>query len=317
MRPVSIALAGVLTGSVLAGGLSAQPVLNRVEQIVRDQIGAARGAVAPPAGEPGYLGLIADDSQEEGRGVRVLDIAPGGPAAQAGLKQGDLITAIGTRKIANMDDMARALEGRLAAARLTVTVTRDGTERRQEITLGQRPAGRPTGRATESLPEPGPLPGAAPPSGPRLGVRSVPVSEEIRQQNKLPDTKGAVVTAVAAGSPAERAGVPLRAVIVAADNRPIESPDDLAAAVRAANRGQIELTYIAAGEAVQKTVELASATASPTPAPGPPAPPAAAPPGGPLLQSPADARIAALEARIRELEARLEKLEASPAPDAK
>ena len=322
MRTASLALAAVVWTSLFATDLSAQPILNRIELIVRDQIGAVRN---PPAEqtESGYLGLIADDSQDEGRGVRVLDVAQGGPASKAGLQAGDLITSIGGQAVRSMDDMGRAMQGQPSGTKLVIKVSRNGTDRQQEVTLGQRSSGQPIGRANEDLPGPGQPAASAAPSGPRLGLRTLPVSDEARKQNNLPDSSGAMVVAITPGSPAEKAGVPMGAVVVALDGKPIAAPQDLAAAVRAAARPQIELTYLHEGEAVRKTVQLAAATA-PADAPklelrgrpvaGAPQP---LPAPGPTLGNPEPAPTAALEARIRELEARIEKLEAALARDAK
>ena len=46
------------------------------------------------AGAQGYLGLVGDDRLERGRGIRVLETLPKGPAARAGLRAGDLIVRV-------------------------------------------------------------------------------------------------------------------------------------------------------------------------------------------------------------------------------
>src|SRR4051812_12259550 len=127
MQGIAIILAGAVwilfTGSVSL----AQPVLNRVEQSLRDQLGSppAPAAEAPTGKpEPGYLGVIADDRQEDGKGVRILNVIPSGPAAAGGLQTNDLITGIDGQPIKAMADMGRALEHQLSGTRLIFTVTR-------------------------------------------------------------------------------------------------------------------------------------------------------------------------------------------------
>ena len=78
------------------------------------------------------------------RGIYVLDIAPGGPAARAGIRPaipgpgglprgGDVITAVDGREVATLNDLLRAIDSRQVGDRVPVTVFRDG--RRQELTV--------------------------------------------------------------------------------------------------------------------------------------------------------------------------------------
>src|SRR5690606_1803392 len=89
---------------LLVAPAAGQPILKRVEDLVREQLGAARSTATA---EPGYLGLIGDDTPGA-NGVRLLEVYPNQPAAQAGMAAGDLITEIGGRKVRTMDDMLAA-----------------------------------------------------------------------------------------------------------------------------------------------------------------------------------------------------------------
>jgi S1-C subfamily serine protease len=325
MKFTTIAIVGALCGTAIANSLHAQPALDRVEQLLRDQVDAVRKpplAPVPPQArppEPGYLGLIADDEQAAGRGVRIVDVVPTGPAAKAGLQTGDLITSMGGLPIRVMDDVAAAMQGKSEGAKLTVTVRRAGGETQHEVMLGRRPAApfaglAPSERTAPNAPaQNGPV-GA---QGPRLGVRTVRVRDEARRQNNMSDASGAQVVSLTEGSPADRAGIRKGAVIVAFDGKPINTPDELAAAVREAPAREVELTYLAGGQTIRKRVTLA---ADPAPSDGPKLEPQERPienppkiraAEGPAPATPFDARTAAMEARIRELEQRIEKLEAA------
>jgi membrane-associated protease RseP (regulator of RpoE activity) len=325
MKFSTIAIVGALCGIATANSLHAQPALDRVEQLLRDQVDAVRKpplAPAPPqtrSPEPGYLGLIADDEQAAGRGVRIVDVVPTGPAAKAGLQTGDLITSMSGLPVRVMDDVARAMQGKTEGAKLAITVRRAGTQTQHEVILGRRPPAplaepAPRERAGPNAPAQN---GPAGAQGPRLGVRTVKVTDEARRQNNMSDTGGAQVVSLTAGSPADLAGIRKGAVIVAFDGKPINSPDELAAAVREAPAGEVELTYLAAGQTIRKRLTLA---VDPAPSDGPELepherpiaiPPKVRPVEGPALATPLDARAAAMEARIRELEQRIEKLEAA------
>ena len=57
-----------------------------------------------------YLGIRADDQNDRGRGVRILDVYPGSPADKAGLRKQDLITAVAGVRVRQMTDMAEILD---------------------------------------------------------------------------------------------------------------------------------------------------------------------------------------------------------------
>ncbi|MFM7207917.1 MAG: S1C family serine protease [Planctomycetaceae bacterium] len=70
-----------------------------------------------------------------------------------------------------------------------------------------------------------------------LGIATGPVSDELRTHADLPDRGGLVVTKVAAGSPAEKAGLAANDILLEFDGRAVESPLDLTEMVEAAGQG--------------------------------------------------------------------------------
>jgi S1-C subfamily serine protease len=73
------------------------------------------------------------------RGILVLWVEPGGPAAEAGLRDGDVITAVDVTQIYNMSDLWHALlkDGSESVVRLSVV--RKAT---QEKILLRRPTAK-------------------------------------------------------------------------------------------------------------------------------------------------------------------------------
>jgi S1-C subfamily serine protease len=82
------------------------------------------------------------------RGVPLVAVQPGGPAARAGLQPfargrsgdivaGDVITAIDDEPVADLDDMLTALERRRPGERVTLTLWRAGQTRRIAVTLAE------------------------------------------------------------------------------------------------------------------------------------------------------------------------------------
>jgi predicted metalloprotease with PDZ domain len=167
-----------------------------------------------------------------------------------------------------------------------------------------------TAPATRSDPE------SPPHSTAYLGVRTVPVTERDRWQLELPLRLGAKVTAVSVGSPADRSGVPLLAVIVAVNGKPVVSPTDLAGRIATFPAGEeVELSLYYRGEAVRRRVILGSTADSPAIGEGPRSAERLAP--APAVS--ADSRrIDELSREVADLAARIAKLEEalrkSPAP---
>ena len=89
------------------------------------------------SGYGAYLGTIPDMSGSPG-GVRITGVRAGSPAEQAGLKAGDIITAIGSKQVANLFDMTEALRSHQAGDTVAIVAKRDGTERRVTAVLGKR-----------------------------------------------------------------------------------------------------------------------------------------------------------------------------------
>lgn len=315
-----VAIVGALSGTDPSGQPAlAQPALERLERQVRGQ--AARKAEKAGKGEPGksseddrigYLGVIADDSDVSGLGVRIVNVVAGGPAEKAGLKLGDLVTKIGDRLVRDLEDFAAALHNMPIGRKLRFTVERDFEPRRIEVTLGKRPP-----KEARALPEFGRIGEPAAPAPPRmslLGVRVEEVDADTQAAAGLPDARGAVVTHVTEGSPAAAVGVPLRAVIVAVDGKEVGSPADLKRLIAAAAPGkEIRLDYYDRGKLVERRVQLAE----PARADGSAAPALSEEPPVESEQPSDDAepltdpqRIARLEERVRQLEARLKELEA-------
>ena len=75
-----------------------------------------------------------------GRGVYVVSVTSGGPAANAGIASGDTITAINGQPVRSVDDVAVALASLKPGEKTSVTLrTPRGSEDTVTVTLGQYP----------------------------------------------------------------------------------------------------------------------------------------------------------------------------------
>ncbi|POX57610.1 signal protein PDZ [Streptomyces sp. Ru62] len=71
-------------------------------------------------------------------GVAVVSVRAGGAADRAGLRAGDIITAVGDRPVTTITSLAEALADGKPGQRTTVTYQRDGAEKTVEVTLGEQ-----------------------------------------------------------------------------------------------------------------------------------------------------------------------------------
>ncbi|MDZ4820364.1 MAG: PDZ domain-containing protein [Planctomycetota bacterium] len=254
------ALAQRIGGPAALPGADAQPAETRTET------------------EPGYLGVITDDRSEAGRGTRIVQITPDSPAALAGLKLTDLITAIDGRPIRSIDDIVAVLKSSTVGSRLKLSIVRADKPQTIEVTLGRRPPPEAQTAPLGLIPEPSDpleksgggelldslvLRGANPElatRGQRLGVRTSSVTDELRRRLRLPTNSGAVVISHAVGSAAQTAGIPIDAVIIKANGQPVSGPHDLARILENSKDGQsLKIRYLFDGREKEATVTLAGA----------------------------------------------------------
>jgi putative serine protease PepD len=122
-----IATAGGGNGSV---GIGFAVPANTVKDVLPQ---LERGA----APEHAYLGVSTAPAADGG--AEVGEATAGGPAADAGIQPGDVITEVDGDRVQDPEDVATAIEDDKPGDTVDVTVQRGGAERTIEVTLGQRP----------------------------------------------------------------------------------------------------------------------------------------------------------------------------------
>ncbi|WP_051472281.1 S1C family serine protease [Patulibacter minatonensis] len=90
-----------------------------------------------------YLGVSTADPTaggDDGVGATVAAVTSSGPAGDAGLRAGDVITKIGDTAVTNAEVMGTAVDAHQPGEQVEVTYTRGGDTRTAKVTLGTRPA---------------------------------------------------------------------------------------------------------------------------------------------------------------------------------
>ena len=155
--------------------------------------------------ERGWLGVTIQGIDEEiaeslgleaPNGALVAEVVEGSPAAAAGVRAGDVITAFAGREVEKVKDLTRLAANAEPGAEIEIAVWRDGDTVELDLEVGssaEQAEAPETGRAT--------VPG-------KLVLSLAPLSDEHRLRNRIaPGVEGAVVAGVAAGSPAAKKGL--------------------------------------------------------------------------------------------------------------
>jgi serine protease Do len=209
--------------------------------------------------ERGQLGVfvqnITDDTAKalelkETEGVLVSDVVKGKAAERAGIKRGDIITAINGEKVEDSNVFRNKIAGTAPGTEVKLTVFRDGST--QEITAKLDEFDL---DAASRNPNEGDNGGAAPEkeSG-RLGLSLQPVTPDVARQLKLPSNDGLVITDIDPTGPAAEAGLARGDVVLEVNKQAVSSPDDVRAALDKAGSKPVLLLVSRRGQTIYLTV---------------------------------------------------------------
>jgi serine protease Do len=157
----------------------------------------------------------------EATGALVSDV-PEGPARDAGMLRGDVITRFNGQPVADAGDLTRRVADAPIGEAVPVLVQRDGRTETLEVTLGRR-------EEAEATTMPASAPGqAGPETLESLGLTLAPLDDAMREQLGLePDSEGLMVMAVDQASEAFSKGLREGDLITEAGQQKIVRLQDL------------------------------------------------------------------------------------------
>jgi len=242
-----------------------------------------------PSPEPGWLGFFLGDSPDGG--VKVIAVAEEGPAAKAGVREGDLILTVNQKPVTDRRKLRSAVAGLRPGEKVVVETLRDGKVEIRVIQAGPRviPLTFLSRTAPLAAPEREALEWAILAGyGDGAGARIVAMPSELRTFYGAPSDAGALVTAVAPASPASAAGLLVGDVLVRAAGEPVREPYDLQTRLAGREAGApLDVEILRKGKLLKVSI-----------------PPAA----GAIGSAERAARIAAIDAEMARLKARMEEL---------
>jgi Do/DeqQ family serine protease len=191
-----------------------------VKRVVDSAVGGATAVVRPWLGVKGEA-VSAEIARSLGldrpQGVVVSQVYPGGPGDRAGLREGDIITAVDGAEVNDQGGLNYRVGTREPNDTVQVTVLRDGRTQQIDARVQRLPGDPDIDRATVIQ------------SGGLSGAQVLALNPALADSlGGDPFTSGVIVGRVASNSYAQRgARVQAGDVIVAVNDRPVTSPEQL------------------------------------------------------------------------------------------
>ncbi len=178
------------------------------------------------------------------RGVVVMDVEPGSPAAKSGLKDNDVIMQYDGQTVEGTVQFRRLVRETPAGRTVTLEISRNGATQNVSVDLGDRSAffeKKMKGKMRDfdnalafSMPNPD-FSFAMPVMegrSPLLGIGAEDLSGQLGSYFGAPDGTGILVREVRPGMAAEKAGIKAGDVIIKVDGKPVRTLADLRAQLR-------------------------------------------------------------------------------------
>jgi Do/DeqQ family serine protease len=178
------------------------------------------------------------------RGVAIATVEPNTPAAKSGLQVGDVITAVNSNPVSDVNAFRLQVAGMAPGTNVNLKVYRNGSYKDVALTLAELKA-----QTAENGEGPGnSLPGSGE-KGAMQGVSVQALNSDLRQQLQIPEgTKGVIITDIDEDAPAAQAGLRQGDVIEQVNRKPVTTVQQFNAAVKQGNGGESTLLLVKRGQ---------------------------------------------------------------------
>lgn len=181
------------------------------------------------------------------QGAIITSVTKGGAAEAAGLKEGDLITALNNQQIKESRDLFRVMGVTQVGAQVSVRYIRNGKQGSTSVKLTSAKAAAAAKKPAE--------PDVAKALSNVLGVKFKAIEDVDRRRHNIPAAiRGVIVQSIETGSDA-LGKIPLGAVVTEVNFQPVSSPEQAISAAEAAKAakkpvllqlwGEDEVSYVA------------------------------------------------------------------------
>jgi serine protease Do len=186
-------------------------------RVVRGYIGASVQTLTPELAEAMKL-------KGQPTGALVGEVTPKSPAEKAGIKTGDLITAVNGKKVSDARELRLMIGSMAPGTKVRIEVNREGQTKTLDVELGEMPAG-----VAEEGAEPSPEQSAQPEKATVFGgVAVADTTDDVRKAlNLSKDVTGAVIAEIDEDSAAAKAGLREGDIIQEVNKQPVRNANDL------------------------------------------------------------------------------------------
>lgn len=178
-------------------------------------------------------------------GAVVVEPQPNGPAAQAGVVSGDVITAVDGEAIKDDRALVRKIGDLAPGTLVSLEISRKGDRKTIGVTLAEMPGGSTAPSQTQQQPQ-SPPSRTARPDPSRLGLEFAP-------SGRLGDGRGVIVTKVDPNGPAADHGLQAGDIILEIESNLMKTSADVHAALAAAGEQgkQVAIARVRSGDSMR------------------------------------------------------------------
>lgn len=165
---------------------------------------------------------------KQNKGILISQVVEDSPAEKAGLEQGDVILELNGKTVTKVAKFRNSIALTRPGTEIELTILRNGKEKEIEVTIGSLETddkGHPI--SADKLP--------------KLGMSLQKLTSELAEQFGYEDAKGVLVTAVEAGSIADRAGIKRGDLIEEVNRKAVNEPSQVKKLIKESNKKTILL----------------------------------------------------------------------------
>jgi serine protease Do len=193
----------------------------------------------------GWLGIRAQDVTPQmavsmgitraGEMAVVTEVAENSPAAEAGIKIGDLIVELNGKPVPKSHELPLLIADTPPGQKVTLKTIHEKKEQTLAIKIGELSDDNDAGQRLEA-------------KDPEIGLRVQRITPEAARRLGLSSTKGVMVVEVQPGSPADQVGLEPADVIREVNQRPVNNVKDFERVVQQGRRGDRILLLVQRGD---------------------------------------------------------------------